>query len=178
MSVLTPSQTVGPYFHIGLDWPDAHRLAGDSTPGTPIVLQGRLLDGDGAAVPDAMIEIWQADASGRYGSDAVSGFRGAGRAAVDANGRFAFETVKPGAVSDAHGTQAPHVNVAVFARGLLVHLYTRIYFADESAANAADPVLTCVPAARRETLLARREGDAWVLDIHLQGTHETVFFDV
>ena len=81
-------------------------------------------------------------------------------------------------VDDVHGMQAPHVNVAVFARGLLAHLYTRIYFSDESAANAADPVLACVPAARRETLLARREGDAWVLDIHLQGAHETVFFDV
>ncbi len=186
MSGLTPSQTVGPYFHLGLDWPGANRLVADDTPGQHIVIQGQVLDGDGVPVPDALVEIWQADDQGRYcdghgdghGGDAGAGFRGAGRTAVDGDGRFLFETVKPGGVDDAAGRQAPHVNLALFARGLLVHLYTRIYFEDEAAANATDPVLAQVPDARRATLVARREGDHYTFDIHLQGAQETVFFDV
>ncbi|MEQ8230216.1 MAG: protocatechuate 3,4-dioxygenase subunit alpha [Gammaproteobacteria bacterium] len=175
---LTPSQTVGPYFHLGLDWPHAQRLVDEHTPGQRLLLTGHVLDGEGAAVPDALIEIWQADARGHYAPPGAPGFRGFGRAAVDGDGRYAFETIRPGAVADPLGPLAPHVNVAVFARGLLTHLYTRLYFADEATANAADPVLARVPAARRETLLAHHDGDAWVFDIRLQGLHETVFLDV
>ena len=174
MSGLTPSQTVGPYFRIGLDWPDANRLCGEHTPGQHVVIRGRVVDGDGEPVPDALVEIWQADGAGVYAATAEAGFRGCGRAAVDADGGFLFETVKPGAVEGS----APHINVALFARGLLVHLFTRIYFEDEEEANRADGVLALVPAARRGTLLARREGDCYVFDIHLQGDDETVFFDV
>lgn len=175
---LTPSQTVGPFFRIGLDWPGASILRTASTPGEAIVLRGQVRDGDGAAVPDALIEIWQADAQGEYHGDADAAFRGAGRTAVEADGGFVFETIKPGRVPDALGEQAPHINLVIFARGLLVHLYTRIYFADEAAANAADPILNRVPAARRDTLIAQRDGDEYRFDIQLQGEGETVFFDV
>jgi len=178
MKDLTPSQTVGPYFAIGLDWPGAERLVRDDTPGTSIVIAGCVVDGDGVPVPDALLEIWQADAAGRYHGGPEAAFRGAGRAATDAEGQFRFETVKPGAVHEAERVQAPHVNLAVFARGLLTHLYTRIYFADEPGANATDEVLNRVPEARRATLLARREGDVYRFDVHLQGACETVFFDV
>ncbi|MCB1748993.1 MAG: protocatechuate 3,4-dioxygenase subunit alpha [Gammaproteobacteria bacterium] len=178
MSALTPSQTVGPYFRIGLDWPEANRLVGADTPGQHILLRGQVLDGDGVAVPDAMIEIWQADAAGVHHGGGGDAFRGAGRCGVDADGGFVFETVKPGAFSDADGAHAPHLNLIVFARGLLTHLYTRVYFEDEAAANAADPVLGLVPADRRATLVARREGDHYRFDLRLQGAGETVFFDV
>lgn len=173
-SGLTPSQTVGPYFHIGLSRPGTNCLAGADTPGQHIVIQGQVTDGDGVAVPDALVEIWQADAAGVYRGGDGDAFRGAGRCGVDADGRFVFETVKPGAVDG----QAPHVNVAVFARGLLTHLYTRIYFDDEPEANATDGVLAQVPAARRGTLVAVREGDHYRFDVRLQGEGETVFFDV
>ncbi|MEQ8661942.1 MAG: protocatechuate 3,4-dioxygenase subunit alpha [Gammaproteobacteria bacterium] len=178
MSGPTPSQTVGPYFHLGLDWPPADCLADAATPGTRIVLRGRVLDGDAAPVPDALVEIWQADSAGRYPAHDAAGFSGFGRVAVAADGGFAFTTVKPGPVADPLGLQAPHINLVVFARGLLTHLHTRVYFADEPLANAADPVLARVPVTRRATLLAHAAGDARVFDIHLQGPDETVFFDV
>ena len=166
----TPSQTVGPYFAYGLtpeQYGYPHRsvaqaaLVDRDTEGARIRIEGRVLDGEGRAVDDAMIEIWQADAQGRYahpadprGTNAT--FRGFGRSGTgtDPEHRFAFETVKPGALGDG---QAPHVNVVVFMRGLLNHVYTRIYFSDETEANAADSVLTQLPESRRGTLVARRD---------------------
>jgi protocatechuate 3,4-dioxygenase alpha subunit len=191
----TPSQTVGPYFAYGLTpeqygYPALTSVAGSDlrspeVEGEAIRIEGRVLDGQGAAVNDAMIEIWQADPQGRYAHPADPrgniAFRGFGRCGTgtDPESRFVFETVKPGAEDE---TQAPHVNVIVFMRGLLTHLYTRIYFAEEEKANAADPVLAAVPAARRGTLIAPRsqEGGKTVyrFDIHMQGDKETVFFDV
>lgn len=178
MSGLTPTQTVGPYFAIALEWAGANRLVTDLTPGEHIVISGQVLDGDGEPVPDAMIEIWQADAGGHYGA-AGDGFAGAGRCGADADGRYGFETIKPGPVAESDGPpQAPHINVAIFARGLLRHLYTRVYFEEEAEANSADAVMQCIPEARRSTLLARRDGDHYVFDIRLQGDAETVFLDV
>ncbi len=177
MSTLTPSQTVGPYFHIGLDWPEAWRVATHDRAAPRIVLRGRLLDGDGVPVSDALIEIWQADSLGRYHLSRADGFRGAGRCGVDSEGSFHFETVKPGRVAAADGSaQAPHINLLVMARGLLQHLYTRVYFPDNAAMHGEDSVLACVPASRRATLIARDEQGELYFDIHLQGEHETVFF--
>ncbi len=177
MSTLTPSQTVGPYFRIGLDWPDAWRLAVDDSIAPRVVLRGRVLDGEGAPVVDALLEIWQADRAGQYHASSERGFRGAGRCAVDADGRFRFETIKPGrVVAPDGGWQAPHINLLVMARGLLQHLYTRVYFADDAALHDADAVLACVPAPRRTTLVARALQGELHFDIHLQGEHETVFF--
>jgi protocatechuate 3,4-dioxygenase alpha subunit len=188
--VLTSSQTVGPFFHGCLLRPGAecNVLAGPVTAGERIRLVGRVLDGDGAPVPDAMIEIWQANHHGRYNhpSDRRDlpldpGFTGYGRSGTGADGAYWFETIKPGPVPyDDRQTQAPHICVAVFGRGLLNHLPTRAYFADEPA-NAADPILLRVPPERRATLLAAREesGGAVVyrFDIVLQGAGETVFFN-
>jgi len=188
----TPSQTVGPFFAYGLTarqyaYPGAQVadaiVADETVPGPRIRIDGRVLDGAGIAVPDALVEIWQAGSDGRYAADARgnSGFRGFGRqgTGTDPDCRFVFTTVKPGSIG---GDHAPHVNVIVFMRGLLSHLYTRLYFDDEAAANARDPVLALVPAARRRTLLARRESVAgetvYRFDICLQGPDETVFFDV
>lgn len=182
---LTPSQTVGPFFHYGLT-PGGiyahvpvsadHRLVEPDTPGR-IVVTGRVIDGAGEPVPDAMIEIWQADPDGRYAHPSNS-FRGFGRSETDAAGIYRFETVKPGPVPGPRGTmQAPHILVAVFGRGMLKQLHTRLYFAGE-AGNDADSVLALVPADRRATLIACRESDTWRLDIRLQGEDETVFFDV
>lgn len=177
MSALTPAQTVGPYFRIGLDWPDAWRVATGDSASPRITLRGRVLDGDGAAVPDALIEIWQADTQGQYHLGSADGFRGLGRCGVDAEGGFRFETLKPGRVIAPDGSwQAPHINLLVMARGLLQHLYTRVYFPDDVALHDTDSVLACVPAARRATLIARAEQGALLFDIHLQGEHETVFF--
>lgn len=190
---LTPSQTVGPFFHYGLTPGAAHphvpvsadgQVAAAGTPGERIVLTGRVLDGAGEPVPDAMLEIWQADADGRYAhprdgrARASNSFLGFGRSDTDAEGTYRFETVRPGRVPGPDGVeQAPHILVAVYARGLLKALFTRLYFEDE-AANGADPVLALVPPARRHTLIARREGAAFHLDIRLQGEDETVFFDL
>jgi protocatechuate 3,4-dioxygenase, alpha subunit len=193
---ITPSATVGPYFAYGLisngkyDWNDAftNNLVTPDTTGERIRVEGRVFDGDGRPVPDCMLEVWQADAQGRFAdpkdkrSLPNAKFRGFGRCGTDANGDYAFDTIKPGAVPDPDGKpQAPHVLLAVFARGMLLHLYTRIYF-DGEAANAADPVLALVPADRRATLIASREagnGNAvYRLDIRLQGDNETVFFEV
>jgi protocatechuate 3,4-dioxygenase alpha subunit len=171
-----------------------HVLAGEDAAGERIRLEGTITDGNGALVRDAMIEIWQADAGGRYhhpddprDRPVDEAFRGWGRAVTDfRTGLWWFETVKPGAVPGRHGTpMAPHVNVALFARGINVHLNTRIYFADEAEANAADPVLRLIEAeARRATLMARRQeggGDGpavYRFDIRLRGGDETVFLDV
>ena len=184
----TPSQTVGPFFHFSLSWPDAETLAGPATRGERIEIVGRVLDGDGAPVPDALIEIWQANAEGRYAHPEDTqlksldpAFRGFGRCASDAEGRFRFATIKPGRVpSRGNALQAPHINVGLFARGLLRRLVTRLYFED-AAENAEDAILALVPdPARRATLLAKRlagDGAVYRFDIVLQGQDETVFFD-
>jgi len=172
--IATASQTVGPFFHLGLDKLCVTDLAGAGTGGR-IAIQGRVLDGDGKPVPDALIEVWQAGPDGRHGQP---GFRGFGRTATDDGGGFRFTTLKPGSVAGPERVnQAPHLAVAVFMRGLLRHLVTRMYFPGE-AANEQDPILALVPAERRGTLVARDAGDgtlAW--DIVLQGPDETVFFD-
>lgn len=180
MNGLTPSQTVGPFYALGMDWPEANHLADDATAGERIVISGHIIDGDGQGVPDAVIEIWQADAEGVYhGGDDSREFTGFGRCDADPDGRFVFETIKPGRVPDRdESLQAPHVNVIVFARGLLSHLYTRIYFEDETDANAEDKILGLVPEERRRTLVALSNGDAYVFDIKLQGEGETIFLDV
>jgi protocatechuate 3,4-dioxygenase alpha subunit len=189
----TPSQTVGPYLHIGLV-PSQYGgreifgpvVAEQGIQGARIRIEGRILDGEGNVLPDAMVEIWQADAEGRYASPAdgrplkSNSFRGFGRCPTDKDGGFHFETVKPGPVPGPNGAlQAPHINVGVFARGILKRLFTRIYFADEPA-NASDPILALVAADRRQTLIARpdpaRPG-LYRFDIRLQGGEETVFFD-
>jgi protocatechuate 3,4-dioxygenase alpha subunit len=189
---ITPSQTVGPFFKYGLtpngdnDWNDAFtgNLVTPDASGERIRIEGRVFDGEGAPVPDCMLEIWQADSHGRFADPQDkralpnAKFRGFGRVGTDASGAYAFDTVKPGAVPDPDGVpQAPHILLAVFARGMLRHLYTRIYFEDE-AGNAIDPVLALVPADRRATLIARQEGSVYKLDLRLQGGDETVFFDV
>jgi protocatechuate 3,4-dioxygenase alpha subunit len=189
---LAPSQTVGPFFLDCLLRPDARRnvLVQPETRGERVRIEGRVLDGDGAPIPDAMVEVWQANAAGRYRHPADTreaipldpSFIGFGRSGTDEDGRYWFETIRPGPVPfDASHMQAPHLNVMVFARGLLNHLATRLYFADEPA-NATDPVLALVPAERRETLLARRQDAAGIalyrLDLILQGAGETVFFNV
>ncbi|MCA3263496.1 MAG: protocatechuate 3,4-dioxygenase subunit alpha [Telmatospirillum sp.] len=178
---ITPSQTVGPFFHYCLV-PAAYpyQAAVDAAiagAGTAVEIVGTVLDGDGAPVGDAMLEFWQADAAGRYadaGPPANAPFRGFARVATDASGVFRLQTVKPGAA----GANAPHIAVSVLGRGLLNRLYTRAYFAGE-AANASDPVLALVPAARRSTLIATAEAPGrWRFDIRLQGEGETVFFAV
>jgi protocatechuate 3,4-dioxygenase alpha subunit len=193
---ITPSQTVGPYFKYGLtpngqyEWNDAFtgNLVTPDTSGERIRIEGRVFDGEGQPVPDAMLEVWQADSQGRFADPQDkralpnATFRGFGRCGTDGNGAYVFDTIKPGSVPDPDGkAQAPHILLAVFARGMLRHLYTRIYFADE-AANGSDPVLALVPADRRATLIATREngsGNAvYRLDLRLQGDGETVFFDV
>jgi protocatechuate 3,4-dioxygenase alpha subunit len=182
----TPSQTVGPFFAGALPWPDGPHVVAPGTEGA-FRLSGRVLDGAGEPVPDALVETWQADPDGRFahpddprGGAARAGFRGFGRCPTSADGWFWVLTVKPGPVPGADGRpQAPHLDVSVFARGLLDRVVTRVYFADEPAANAADPVLQAIadPDARA-TLLARPDGDGYRFDIRLQGEGETVFFDL
>ena len=200
----TPSQTAGPYVHIGLiphqagfdifERPFGNALAGPGAEGERIRIEGLVLDGLGAPCRDVLVEIWQANAAGRYnhpadqqaGKPLDPGFRGWGRAGTDfATGLYAFETVKPGPVAGRHGHKpmAPHVNVWLVARGVNIGLATRMYFADEAALNADDPVLRLIePAIRRDTLLAQREerdgAAVYVFDIRLQGERETVFFDI
>jgi protocatechuate 3,4-dioxygenase alpha subunit len=183
--IASGSQTVGPYLHIGLTWLNTDRIAGPRVRGERITIQGRLLDGVGVGVGDGLVEIWQANAAGRYAhpddrrnTPLEKGFRGFGRIPTDAKGRFRFSTVKPGRVPGPDGhLQAPHLSVTVFMRGLLKQLSSRIYFPDDPA-NAQDPLLKRVPAARRATLIAKRKAKR-VLEwnIVLQGRNETVFFD-
>ena len=193
----TPSQTGGPYVHIGLTPNDAEirgvfdaDLGSDmltaETKGTRITLTGRVIDGAGAPVTDAVVEIWQADAEGSYAgtpspnSNTTPAFSGFGRTPTDGTGTYTFETIKPGPVTGPDGTaMAPHITLWITARGINIGLQTRAYFADEGEANAADPVLARVPDYRRPTLIARADGAGkYVLDIHLQGDNETVFFDI
>ena len=179
----TPSQTVGPFFAIGLPWEDGPDVVPHDTPGA-VWIRGTVYDGDGVPIPDALVETWQADPAGRFDHPddprgAVSGFRGFGRSPADSEGRYAIHTVKPGRVPYVDGQlQAPHLAVTVLSRGLLDRVTTRIYFADEEEANAVDPVLAAVPAERRDTLLARPTAEGYHLDIHIQGPDETVFFAV
>ena len=184
---LTPSQTVGPFLAIGLPWPDGPFVVPEGSEGA-ITITGRVVDGAGEPVPDALVETWQADPDGRFSHPddprgPVPGFRGFGRCPTGPDGTYRIVTLKPGALpSPGGGTEAPHVDVSVLARGLLDRVVTRIYFPDEAAANAADPVLASIgDPARVATLVARPDpADASRLcfDIHLQGEHETVFFDV
>lgn len=189
----TPSQTVGPYLHLGLTQgafgaPEIFgpAVADAGMPGTHIRIEGRVLDGEGNPLPDALIETWQADSEGRYAHaadgrpPASNSFRGFGRCPTAKDGTFHIATVKPGRVPGPNGTmQAPHINVSVLARGVLKRLFTRIYFAGD-AANGGDPILALVPADRRETLIARADPKSpgvFRFDIRLQGDGETVFFD-
>ena len=204
MSEITPSQTVGPFFAYGLsphsrctwqpsdiyDWKEtvgANLVTPDAS-GTKVRIEGRVLDGDGMPINDAMLEIWQADAQGRYAhprdnpARPNSRFTGFGRSATDKNGAYSFDTIKPGAVPGPNGKpQAPHIVFCIYSRGMLRQVYTRLYFYDE-AANDGDPILTLVPKDRRGTLIAHKEmrGDLAVyrFDIRVQGDGETVFFDI
>lgn len=185
----TPSQTVGPFFHFGLaENASLGRLAGPHTRGERIVLAVGVLDGDGLPVPDSLIEIWQADADGKYVRPGTPDellsppeFYGFGRMPTGPDGACQFETIRPGRVPDDRGAlQAAHINVCLFARGLLRQLYTRMYFAGDPALET-DSILQFVPADRRETLLASPFADSpchWRFDVRLQGARETVFFDL
>ena len=195
----TPSQTIGPFFAIGLPWPDGPDVVPEGTPGA-VRVGGRVLDGAGDPVPDALVETWQADPAGRFahpddprgpggsggppgwspGGSATGGFRGFGRCPTDAEGRWAVRTLKPGPLpAPDGGVEAPHLDVSVFARGLLQRLVTRIYFPDEAEANAADPLLASIPdPGFRARLVAVPEGDGLRFDIHLQGEQETPFLAV
>ncbi len=169
----TPSQTVGPFFAIGLPWPDGPYVVEAGTPGA-IWLRGSVLDGAGDPVPDALVETWQAGPDGRFDG----GFRGFGRCPTDDEGRWQILTFKPGPVAGPDGTtQAPHIDVSVFARGLLNRVVTRIYFADEPEANAADPLLSTL-GDERATLIAQPSDDGYAHDFRLQGESETVFFAI
>lgn len=184
----TPSQTVGPFFHIGMVREAENLLVDEAISGERIYIKGRLLDGDSQPVSDALVEIWQADAQGIYNhpadpqhEKADKSFRGFGRSATTEDGNFLFKTIKPGVVAwDDQQDQARHANVRVFARGMLIHAVTRLYFSDESA-NQTDPVLNSVDPERRQTLIAKREKSedlpTYRFDIHLQGERETVFFN-
>ncbi|HXY00685.1 MAG TPA: protocatechuate 3,4-dioxygenase subunit alpha [Candidatus Limnocylindrales bacterium] len=183
----TTSQTVGPYFRIGLQWLFVDELAGPGVAGERIEIEGRVLDADGQGVPDAMLEIWQANSHGKYahpedneGKSGEAGFQGFGRIPTDEDGNFRFSTIKPGRVVGPDGKlQAPHLVVSVFMRGLLRRLVTRIYFPDDPA-NAEDYALCLVEPSRRSTLIAGKSGRGeghleW--NVALQGPQETVFFD-
>ena len=194
----TPSQTAGPYVHIGLmpNFVGVHgahaedlggRMINDKTKGERIAIEGRVIDGGGEPLRDCVVEIWQADAAGLYPSPSESrgtadpNFTGWGRAAADPqSGEFRFETIKPGRVPFPDGRmQAPHLSLWIIARGINVGLNTRLYFGDEAEANAADPILARIEQRSRvQTLIARRSGNRFALDIHLQGPDETVFFDI
>ena len=193
MMIQSPSQTVGPYFAQGLlregDQVFTNVLIAENTEGEQIRIEGCVLDGEGRPIEDAMIEIWQANSHGRYhhpmdeqDKPLDPEFMGHGRAATDLKGNYWFETIKPGPVPGPDNkTQAPHINVIVFARGMLSHAFTRIYFEDETA-NGDDPVLMSIKdTAHRNTLISKREETAGVIvyrfDIRFQGENETAFFD-
>jgi protocatechuate 3,4-dioxygenase alpha subunit len=184
----TPSQTVGPYFAIGLPWPEGPHAVDPATPGA-FTITGTIFDGAGVPIPDHLIETWQADPEGRFadlhghgGASQMEGFRGFARYGVeDGDGTYEILTIKPGRVNGANGRgrlQAPHIAVTLMARGMLNRVVTRIYFGDEEEANAEDPILSRVPADRRQTLIATPEDGGYRFDIRLQGPGETVFFDV
>jgi protocatechuate 3,4-dioxygenase alpha subunit len=169
----TPSQTIGPFFRFGMEGMERQDLVPPGSPGA-VTIFGRVFDGAGDLVPDAMVEIWQADRGGGFPPESEPGWTGFGRCLSDGDGRFRFTTVKPGRVAY---DQAPHIDVSVFARGLLQRLVTRVYFPDETAANDADPLLCSIDdAAVRATLVAVDEGGRLRFDVHLQGDTETVFF--
>lgn len=183
----TTSQTVGPFFSIGLSSLKQDNLVGEGVSGERVTIAGRVLDGDGKPVPDALIETWQANAHGKYdhpedtqSKKLEAGFKGFGRILTDGNGTFRFTTVKPGQVPGPdNNMQAPHIAVSVFARGLERRLVTRIYFPDEPS-NSSDFALNLVESTRRETLIAKKStGESGVLEwnVILQGPGETVFFD-
>jgi protocatechuate 3,4-dioxygenase, alpha subunit len=185
--VITPSQTVGPYFAIGLTKLTTRDIAGPDLEGERVTIRGRVLDADGKAIPDAVLETWQANAHGRYHHPEDTqekplqpGFKGWSRIPTDADGAFSFTTIKPGAVPGPEGQiQAPHIAVAVGMRGLLKHVVTRIYFPDDPR-NEADPILKLVEPSRRSTLIAKQvSGEAGVLEWNVicAGENETVFFD-
>ena len=183
---LTPSQTVGPYLAIALLWPDGPQVVPEGTPNA-VWLRGRVLDAAGEPVVDALVETWQADPDGRFDHPddprgpvhRSDGFRGFGRCPTSPDGTWAVLTLKPGPVPALDGgLLAPHVDVSVFARGLLDRVVTRMYFGDEPARNRTDPVLASLPDERRGTVIAEPTGDGYRLDIRLQGEHETVFFAV
>lgn len=182
----TTWQTVGPYFRIGLEYLDTSELAPAGTVGERFAVEGRVLDGNGIPVPDAVIEIWQADCNGEYAGTAgaevntpSATFTGFGRIPTDEDGRFRFTTIRPGQIPGPGGAmQAPHLAVRVMMRGLLKSLVTRMYFPAEAVAS--DPILQLIPEQRRGTLIATVDAsrEATLLwNIELQGTHETVFFD-
>ncbi len=185
--ITTPSQTVGPYLHIGLDWLTTSSLVTPETEGQHIVLQGCLLDADGQPIPDGMIEIWQANAHGKYahpddrhGKTLTKNFMGFGRLSTDEQGGFRFSTIKPGSVPHHDGSlQASHIMVQVFARGLIKQLVTRVYFQQDD--HSHDLVLNHVPVERRHTLIATAEdAQSTILNwnIALGGENETVFFTI
>ena len=181
----TTSQTIGPYLRIGLEWMQIEDLAPKGVPGERVRIAGHVTDGNGKPVNDAAVEIWQANADGKYASPedpqkkpVDARFRGYGRSLTNDAGAFRFRTIKPGQVPGPGGKpQAPHLAVTIFMRGLLKQLVTRMYFPGDPA-NATDPILALVPAARRKTLVATKKADGsleWT--VNLQGRDETVFFD-
>jgi protocatechuate 3,4-dioxygenase alpha subunit len=183
---MSASQTVGPFFSIGLEHLNRNDLVVTGIPGTVVTIRGQILDGDRQPVPDAQLEIWQADAEGNYSEDKCEAagqgpvkFTGFARIFTDTPGRFGFRTIKPGTVRGVSGeVQAPHIAVLVFMRGLLKPLYTRIYFPGE-AANDSDAVLSLVPVDRKGTLIAKgsKKNDSFEWNVLLQGSDETVFFE-
>ena len=186
MSRVTGFQTVGPFFAVALRTRALMQMVRDETRGERITIEGVLLDGAGSPMPDGLIEIWQADADGRYahpddprGAEADPSFSGYGWRHTNEDGGFRFDTIKPGAVETLDGRmQAPHIMVSVMGRGILTRFITRLYF-EGDAANDRDPILALVPAPRRDTLIARRTGEGcYRFDIRIQGPGETVFFDV
>jgi protocatechuate 3,4-dioxygenase alpha subunit len=182
MTGITPSQTVGPYLSIGLPWPDGPYVVDPADPDA-IRIFGAVYDGAGVPVPDALIETWQADPDGYFNHpddprEKATDFRGFGRCPTADDGTYQIVTRKPGPVPVVNGgaLQAPHIDVSVLARGLLNRVVTRIYFPEEAAANATDPVLNSVDPDRRETLIAELVEGGYRFDVRLQGAHETVFF--
>lgn len=184
---VTPSQTVGPFFRFSLLKEDHSKLVEPDHP-SAITIEGTVYDGAGEVVPDAMLEIWQANSAGRYahpedareGLPLEEGFSGFGRCGTDSEGRFAFVTIKPGPVPGPEGKmQAPHIMVSIFARGLLKRLATRIYFPEEEEANSEDPVLALIEDPEmKKTLIAHPIEGGYHFDVHLQGESQTAFFDV
>ncbi|MFZ3339915.1 MAG: protocatechuate 3,4-dioxygenase subunit alpha [Terriglobales bacterium] len=182
----TTSQTVGPFFQLGLQWLNCDDVAGEGVAGERVTVQGHVIDGDGVGVPDALVEVWQANAHGKYAhpddrqdKPLEPGFRGYARIPTDQHGAFRFATIKPGPVPGPKGKeQAPHLVISIFMRGLLKRLTTRMYFPGD-ALLATDPILKLVEPARRTTLVAKNVGSgALQWNVLLQGSSETVFFDL